>query len=137
MVNAGQLMRHSLITIAAGESVARAVHTMKINAVSSLIVPPRFEGQAYGILTKHDVVARCVAAGRDPHRMLVSEAMSSPLVSVAPDCPARRCAGLMRRHRIRRLPVVVKDEPVGIVSATDVFDALLRLQPEAAADASD
>jgi CBS domain-containing protein len=116
--------------------VALAVRQMQINRISSLIVPPRFEGEVYGILTKHDVLGKVVAAGRDPLRVLVREAMTTPLISVDPDCPLRRCASLMMLHRIRRLPVMVAGRPVAMVSDSDVFDALLNVHTEAAWSAS-
>jgi isocitrate dehydrogenase len=132
MWTARQLMRQPVLTVLAADSVALAVRRMHVLRVSSLIVPPRFEGSPYGILTKHDVLAKVVAPGRDPMRVLVSQAMTTPLVTVDPDCSARRCASLMMQHHIRRLPVVVDGHPVGMVSDSDVFDALLNFHTEAA-----
>jgi signal-transduction protein with cAMP-binding, CBS, and nucleotidyltransferase domain len=136
MLTAEKLMRQPLLTIAAGESVASAIRAMQVNGVSSLIIPPNYDGEEYGILTKHDVVSKVVAENRDPRRVRVAEVMTRPLVAVEPDCPARRCATLMMRHRIRRLPVLVKGQPVGMVSDSDVFDALLNIHTEAALSAS-
>lgn len=136
MLLARHVMRQPVHTIQAADSVALAVRQMQINRISSLIVPPRFEGEPYGIITKHDVLGKVVAAGRDPLRVLVREAMSAPLIAVDPDCPVRRCASLMMLNRIRRLPVVVAGRPVGIVSDSDVFDALLNFHTEEALHAS-
>lgn len=132
MLTARHLMRHPLHTVEAGESVAYAIRKMQAKKISSLIVPPRYEGGVYGIITKHDILGKVVAAGREPGRVRVAEAMTSPLITVTPDCPARRCAALMMQHHIRRLPVVVDGRPVGIVSDSDVFDALLNLHTEEA-----
>jgi CBS domain-containing protein len=136
MLTARQLMRQPLLTIPAGESVASAVRMMQVQRVSSLIVAPRFEGDAHGILTKHDILGKVVAQQRDPARVRVYEVMTSPLVTVEPECPARRCAALMMQYRIRRLPVVVNGLPVGMVSDSDVFDALLNIHTQAALSAS-
>jgi CBS domain-containing protein len=133
---ARHVMRQPLHTIQAADSVALAVRQMQINRISSLIVPPRYEGEVYGILTKHDILGKVVAAGRDPLRVLVREAMSTPLIGVDPESPLRRCASLMMLHRIRRLPVLVAGRPVAMVSDSDVFDALLNVHTEAAWSAS-
>lgn len=125
-------MRQPLHTISARDSVALAIRRMQLNHVSSLIVPPRDEAAEYGILTKHDILNKVVAAGRDPIQVRVGDVMTSPLVSVDPDCSARRCAALMMQHRIRRLPVVHNHLPIGIVSDSAVFDALLNFHTEAA-----
>ncbi|MDR7418653.1 MAG: CBS domain-containing protein [Armatimonadota bacterium] len=53
--------------------------------------------------------------------------MSSPVQVIGPDAPAWEALGRMRRHRIRRLPVVEGDAVVGIITWTDV----VRVQPPA------
>ena len=129
-------MRQPVHTIHRADSVARAVRLMQAHDVSSLLVPPRFEGEAYGIITTGDVIAKVVAQGRDPLRVHVSEVMTGTLRIIEPECPLRECAALMMRYRIRRLPVFVGDEPVGIVGDSDVFDTLLNFHTEAAASFS-
>ena len=129
-------MRQPVHCIQPADSVAQAVREMQKHRISSLLVPPRFEGEVYGIVTKHDVINKVVAQGRDPARVRVAEVMSRPVLTVTPDCSMKECAALMMRHRIRRLPVFVQGAPVGIVSDSDVFDALLNFHTEAAASFS-
>ena len=136
MLTARQIMRQPVRTVPPTDSVAQAVREMQRHGISSLLVPPRFEGELYGIITKHDVIAKVVAQGRDPLRVRVAEVMTRSLCTISPDCPVRECAALMMRHRIRRLPVFVNERPIGIVSDSDVFDALLHFQTEAAASFS-
>ena len=137
MLSARQIMRQPVITIRAAESVAQAVREMQAHDISCLLVEPRFEGEGYGIITKADVVAKVVARSREPGRIHVSAVMTRPLHTVAPDCTLRQCAALMMRHHVRRLPVVTeRGEPIGIVSDSDVFDALLAFQTEGAASFS-
>lgn len=59
--------------------------------------------------------------------MRVRDCMVSPVHIIGPDAPAWEALGLMRRHRIRRLPVVEEGALVGIVTWTDV----VRVQPPA------
>ena len=134
MLNARQIMRQPVITIQAAESVAQAVREMQAHDISCLLVPPRFDGEGYGIITKADVLAKVVARGRDVGRIPVSAAMTRPMHAVGPDCTVRECAALMMRHHVRRLPVLgERGQPVGIVSDSDVFDALLHFHTEASA----
>ena len=132
MLTVGQIMHQPVSTIAPGEPVAEAVREMHRRGISSLLVPPRYEGEVYGIITKHDVVAKVMLEGRDPARVRVADVMTCPLRSVSPDSTLRECAALMMLHHIRRLPVFVNDQLVGIVSDSDVFDALLHFHTEAA-----
>lgn len=59
--------------------------------------------------------------------MRVRDCMTSPVQVIGPEAPAWEAMGLMRRGRIRRLPVVDGGAVVGIVTWTDV----VRLQPPA------
>jgi CBS domain-containing protein len=130
-------MRQPVHSIAPAESVARAVRAMHANNISSLIVTPRFDGDGYGIITKADVISKVVALGREPQRVRVSDVMTRPLHMVAPDCGMRQCAAMMMQHRVRRLPVCAEDgHPIGIVSDSDVFDALLNFHTDEAASFS-
>jgi len=137
MLTARKIMRQPVHTVHRADSVARAVRLMQTHRVSSLLVPPRFEGEGYGIITKADVISKVVAQGRDPLRVHVSEVMTKSLHTVGPDCTLRECAALMMRHRIRRLPVFAEGgQLVGIVGDSDVFDTLLNFHTEAAASFS-
>jgi acetoin utilization protein AcuB len=56
-------------------------------------------------------------------QILVSEWMSQHVVVVRPDTLVSDAYDLMMRHGIRRLPVVVGDDLVGIVSLGDLREA--------------
>jgi CBS domain-containing protein len=132
-VTARDIMRQPVVSIPAAESVAEAVRRMQSRRISSLIVLPRYAGDPFGIITKADVVAKVVAAGKDAQRLHVSDVMTQPVHTVAPDCTMRDCAALMMLYRVRRLPVCGDGgEPIGIVSDSDVFGALLRIDSQPA-----
>ena len=132
-VTAQHIMRRPVVTIEPAESVAQAVRVMQARGISSLIVAPRYAGDRFGILTKADVIAKVVAQGRDPQRLHVSDVMTREVHTVPPGSSMRECATLMMRHRVRRLPVCADNgEPIGIVSDSDVFGALLRSDGTAA-----
>ncbi len=57
------------------------------------------------------------------------DVMSVPLITVAPDAPLAEITGLMRTHRIKRLPVMRGGVLIGIVSRTDLLAAVERLAP--------
>ena len=58
--------------------------------------------------------------------------MTSPVVTVVDQTPVDVLATLMRRRRVKRLPIVRDGKLVGIVSRTDLLDALARSSEEAA-----
>ena len=58
------------------------------------------------------------------HRRLVSEIMSSPVITIEPDALASDAAGLMEENRVRRIIVVDQDGYIcGIVTDADVLEA--------------
>jgi acetoin utilization protein AcuB len=57
--------------------------------------------------------------------MRVRDCMTAPVQVIGPDAPGWEALGLMRRHRIRRLPVMEDGALVGIITYTDV----MRMQP--------
>jgi acetoin utilization protein AcuB len=55
--------------------------------------------------------------------MLVGERMSHPVIPVHPDTPVPEALTLMRREKIRRAPVILHGELVGIVTDRDLLHA--------------
>ncbi len=56
--------------------------------------------------------------------MLVGERMTVPVITIAPEVPIQDALQLMRKSKIRRLPVVDKNNAlVGLVSEKDVLNA--------------
>ena len=74
-----------------------------------------------GVLTDRDIVVRSVADSRDPQLASVRDAMSEELVYAYEDDAIEHGAELMRRHQIRRLPIVDREKNlVGVVSLGDL-----------------
>lgn len=55
--------------------------------------------------------------------MLISRRMSSPVITVEPDLPIMQALDLMKKNRIRRMPVVKNGKLVGIISEGDLLNA--------------
>jgi CBS domain-containing protein len=74
-----------------------------------------------GMLTDRDIVVRAVAAGADPRRTPVRDAMTPNLRYCFDDQEVEEAAQLMRDEQIRRLPIVNRDKRLtGIVSLGDL-----------------
>jgi CBS domain-containing protein len=52
--------------------------------------------------------------------------MTKPVVTVVDETPIDVLATLMRRRRVKRVPVLQDGKLVGIVSRTDLLEALMR-----------
>lgn len=115
----GDIMTGQVKVLRPEASVAEAATTMKSLDVGVL---PICDGRRLqGMVTDRDIVIRTVAEGRDPQSTKVRDVMSDELVYAFEDDSIERGAELMRRHQIRRLPIVDRDKNLaGIVSLGDL-----------------
>ncbi len=60
-------------------------------------------------------------------RLRVKDVMKAPVVTARPSEPAETAAIRMRENKIGALPVVEDDRLVGIVTTSDLLDALVRM----------
>lgn len=120
----GDVMTEDVVSIDGKETVADAIKLMREKGISSLVVNRRTHEDAWGIMTRKDVVHKVVDPGKDPHEVKVFEIMSKPLVMVSPGLALKYCARLLHHAGIRRAPVFDGKEIVGIVSNTDIFNAI-------------
>jgi ribosomal subunit interface protein len=79
-------------------------------------------GDVAGVVSERDLGGRAGAAQR--RGRTVGSMMTRSVVTATPDTAVRDAAELMRSKLIGSLPVMDGDELAGIVTATDVFDAL-------------
>jgi CBS domain-containing protein len=121
---AADVMTKDLVSIEGTASAADAVKMMRTKKVSSLLVNRRGQEDAWGIVTRKDVVNKVVDPGKDPAEVKVFEIMSKPLVTVSPGLALKYCARLFHATGIRRAPVFDGKEIIGILSNTDIFNAI-------------
>ncbi|MGK2912208.1 MAG: CBS domain-containing protein [Sphingobium sp.] len=97
-------------------------------------VPVVDGGEVIGIFSERDVVHQLVKTGHSMLDALVSDAMTTPAVTITSDTPVLSALSLMTRRRIRHLPVVDNGEMVGFVSIGDLVKYRIdRIEAEATA----
>lgn len=97
--------------------VVKLMDEMKIGSV--LLAE---DGQWNAIFTERDLLKKILA----PRRRLdtqVREVASRPLVTAEPGILGREASGLMALHGFKRLPLTLKGEGIGIVTARDLVEA--------------
>jgi CBS domain-containing protein len=121
---AADVMTKNVVYIEGSKSAADAIKLMRDKKVSSLVVNRRGREDAWGMLTRKDVVNKIVDPGKDPREVKVFEIMSKPLIMVSPGLALKYCARMMHNSGIRRATVFDGKEIVGILSNTDIFNAI-------------
>lgn len=110
-------------TVTPDASVREAAREMGRWHVGFLVV---VEGdEVVGVLTDRDAALRVLTAGRDPEGTLVREVMTSPAIALPSDWTSAGASALMRKHGIRKLPVVSEEGLLeGVVTADDLVLSL-------------
>jgi CBS domain-containing protein len=121
---ASMVMKKNVVLIDGKETVADAIKMMREKKVSSLLVNRRGKEDAWGILTRKDVVNKIVDPGKNPKEVKVFEIMTKPLLMVSPGLALKYCARLFHNAGVRRAPVFDGKEVIGILSNTDIFNAI-------------
>jgi CBS domain-containing protein len=98
-------------------TIGEAAQLMRDQGIGDVLVEQ--DGRLLGLVTDRDIVIRALAEGRDASTTLDSVCTEDP-VTLEPDAPVQQAVELMRSMAIRRVPVVEKGRPVGIVSIGDL-----------------
>jgi signal-transduction protein with cAMP-binding, CBS, and nucleotidyltransferase domain len=99
------------------QSIGEAARTMRDWGVGAVLVV-RNES-LYGLVTDRDLVVRAVAEARGADEP-VGPLSSANLIGVDADADVSEAMRLMRRHTVRRLPVLEDGQVTGIVSLGDL-----------------
>jgi CBS domain-containing protein len=99
-------------------SIIETVQTMIRNNIGAVLVVAN--SRPVGIFTERDVLKRIVGAGRDPNRTKVVEVMTNNVAVLDPDTTIQQAMAVCTEKRLRHLPVMQKNEILGLVSAGDL-----------------
>lgn len=110
-----------VFTIRPEHSVADAAALLTNKKVGVAVVCDA-KGKLQGVLSERDIVKGLSQYGKAALEMPVRNVMSSPVVTCAPGDSVKTIMGVMTERRIRHLPVVEKEELLGIVSIGDAVN---------------
>ena len=112
-------------TVGADETVRAAAQRMDEEGVGCLVVED--EDRPIGILTDRDVALEILCRRLDAGTVRVREIAKTPLVTIQQDAPLAEAAKLIRRHAVRRLPVVdANGKLAGLIALDDLFLLAVR-----------
>jgi CBS domain-containing protein len=116
-----------VISVDLDATLLAALELMADKNVGSVLVVDA-QGSLQGIFSERDFVRKIIIKGRAMESTKVREIMTSRVLYVDPSTTLSGCMNLMTEKRVRHLPVIEGDKPVGIVSIGDVVKAILREQ---------
>ncbi len=147
MMRAIDVMVRDVITVHPDTDVAEAIKLLSEHDVSALPVVDS-KGHLIGIISEADLIHR-VEIGTEKHRpwwleavtgaaalaedfakshgKKVDELMTTDVVSATEDMPLSEIATLLERKRIKRVPIVRNGKLVGVVSRSNLIQALASI----------
>jgi signal-transduction protein with cAMP-binding, CBS, and nucleotidyltransferase domain len=111
------LMTPGPIGVDYNQSIAEAARTMRDWGVGAVLVIK--DEIVHGLVTDRDLVVRAVAEAKGPGEP-VGPLSGGDLLGVNADDDADVAVRLMRKHAVRRLPVVDDGQITGMVSLADL-----------------
>jgi CBS domain-containing protein len=149
-MRAHQIMTRQVITATIDTPIAEAARTLLENHISGMPVVDA-TGKVVGVVSQGDFMRRAeigtqrkrsrwlnmlLGPGREARDFVhergrkVGEVMNDRPVTVAEDATLEEVASTMEKHDIKRVPVMSGDKLVGIVTRTNLVQAVLDLARE-------
>jgi CBS domain-containing protein len=135
-MNVSEWMTKSVLTVKPHDTLRQARELMAKHRVNQL--PVVVNEKLIGIVSDRDIrdaypSSLKLLRGKDiddfAEAYTVGEVMTYNVISVGPDTSLREAAQRLRRQRFGALPVVEKGKLVGIITRSDLLDALLANTP--------
>ncbi len=117
-----QVISKNLFFCTPSDSAQTAAATMKTNGVGALpVVSDSVNRKLEGIITDRDLCCGVVATARLAEGTKISELMTRDPITCAPENTLEDCEELMKKHQIRRLPVIDKaGQCIGMIAQADI-----------------
>lgn len=129
MKTAGQLLTikgTQIHSIAPNSDVYEALVIMDKHHVGALLV---LEAEKLvGIFTERDYARNVALKGKTSKTTLVSEVMTSEIITIGPEKSLEDCMNVMTEKRVRHLPVLEKGHVIGVLSIGDLVKETISYQ---------
>jgi transcriptional regulator with GAF, ATPase, and Fis domain len=122
--NVGEIMSRDVAGIQSGATVVEATEVMTGRKISCIVVLE--DDEVVGVFTEKDLLKKVVALQKDTSELIIEELMSSPVMTVPPDCSLFSASRIMEKKGVHRLVIMEDKQLCGIVTQTDIFKAVKK-----------
>lgn len=119
-----QVKGNTVHSVSPDTSVFDALESLEEKNLGALIVCEN--GKLVGIFTERDYARKVILKGRSSKDTVVRDIMSEKPIYVTPDTTIEQCMQLMTNKFIRHLPVIDREELIGVISIGDVVKHVIK-----------
>ena len=133
MRTVGQLLDQKgrqVVTVGLEWTVLEAARLMDEKHIGAVVVTRGRGDEVAGIFSERDLMRRVVVQGKDPGKVRVADAMTPNILTCDGETALDEVRTLMRRERVRHVPVVNHGRLDGIVSIGDLNVVHEKVQAE-------
>lgn len=116
-----EIMTKNVVTLDRNKTIFDACTLYKEKKIGCLLVTD--EERCVGIATERNIIERTICSRVDPYETKIGDIMSTDLVTVHALDKIETAIEYMEFFEIKKLPVLVNDEIVGIITALDIAKA--------------
>jgi len=116
------IMRKKVISIDQDKTILDVCNKFKKNRLGSFVVVNA--GSIVGIITERDIIERVIVEQKNPKKTKVEDVMSKNIITIHASAKIEQAAELMRKHKIKKLPVILNNEFAGIITVTDLANIM-------------
>ena len=131
----GEICVHDVVTCSREAKIDEVAQLMRRHHVGDVVVTEESMGKLIpvGIVTDRDIVASVIALELDPTIFSAGDLVSRPLVTAREDVGVFEAMQQMRKHGVRRMPVVTASGALaGIIAVDDLIHLLAQEMGELA-----
>jgi CBS domain-containing protein len=125
LLNTKDMKYRVAVTVRPNETVSDTIKKLVEHDRGSLPVT-NDKGELMGIITERDIVRKCFTGSVDCARFKVQDVMSKKVVIGSPEDDLDYAISMMKRERIRHLPIVDGKKVLGMISMRDLLGVKLE-----------
>ena len=117
---------NELWSVKSDDLVLDAIRLMAERGIGAVLVID--DGTLSGILSERDYARKIFLENKSSNTALVSEIMTSNVITITSDHRVNECMAMMTENDFRHLPVVENKKVLGMVSIGDLVKAVIKEQ---------